>query len=129
MPSPAAVTEVTIHPIVLLSVVDHFNRVAKVAGKKSLTGYQQTSSRSASGNFFSRSRRCLEFICRFDYSHLSAILIPVPFEEDSDVWFLDHNYHEELALMFRKVNGCFSSDDSNGKSCWLVQHRPQDSPE
>jgi hypothetical protein len=32
----------------------------------------------------------------------------VPFEEDPrspDVWFLDHNYHEEMFAMFKKVNG------------------------
>ena len=31
----------------------------------------------------------------------------VPFEEearDPSVWFLDHNYHEELAHMHKKVN-------------------------
>jgi len=32
----------------------------------------------------------------------------VPFEEDSKnpkIWFLDHNYHENMWAMFRKVNG------------------------
>lgn len=32
----------------------------------------------------------------------------VPFEEDKrdpSVWFVDHNYLEEMASMFRKVNG------------------------
>jgi 26S proteasome regulatory subunit N8 len=83
MPAPAAVTEVTIHPIVLLSVVDHFNRVAKDTNKRVVGVLLGTSFRG-----------------RVDALSSYA----VPFEEDSDVWFLDHNYHEELALMFRKVN-------------------------
>jgi hypothetical protein len=32
----------------------------------------------------------------------------VPFEEDDrnpKVWFLDHNYHENMFTMFKKVNG------------------------
>jgi 26S proteasome regulatory subunit N8 len=31
----------------------------------------------------------------------------VPFEEDAKdptVWFLDHNYHEEMYTMFKKIN-------------------------
>jgi hypothetical protein len=34
----------------------------------------------------------------------------VPFEEeekDPSVWFLDHNYHESMYDMFKKVNGTF----------------------
>ena len=34
----------------------------------------------------------------------------VPFEEDEkdpSVWFLDHNYHENMFNMFKKVNGTF----------------------
>jgi 26S proteasome regulatory subunit N8 len=32
----------------------------------------------------------------------------VPFEEDSrnnKIWFVDHNFHEKMFSMFRKVNG------------------------
>ena len=32
----------------------------------------------------------------------------VPFDEDpkdTDVWFMDHDYLENMAAMFRKVNG------------------------
>lgn len=35
----------------------------------------------------------------------------VPFEEDdkdSSIWFLDHNYHESMFSMFRRINGNFS---------------------
>jgi hypothetical protein len=33
---------------------------------------------------------------------------PVPFEEDAkdpEIWFLDHNFHEQMHSMFKKVNG------------------------
>jgi len=32
----------------------------------------------------------------------------VPFEEDENdptIWFLDHNYHENMYRMFKKING------------------------
>lgn len=32
----------------------------------------------------------------------------VPFEEDDKdtaIWFLDHNYHEQMFSMFKKING------------------------
>lgn len=32
----------------------------------------------------------------------------VPFEEDdkdTSIWFLDHNYHEQMFSMFKKING------------------------
>ena len=28
----------------------------------------------------------------------------LPFEEDDQIWFLDHIYHEEMYHMFRKIN-------------------------
>lgn len=33
---------------------------------------------------------------------------PVPFEEDDkdpSIWFLDHNYHEAMFSMFKRING------------------------
>jgi 26S proteasome regulatory subunit N8 len=79
-------TEVVVHPLVLLSVVDHYNRVAK-STKKRVVGIllgQQIGSKINVANSFA-----------------------VPFEEDEkdpSVWFLDHNYHESMYDMFRKVN-------------------------
>ena len=37
----------------------------------------------------------------------------MPFEEDDkdpSIWFLDHNYHEAMFSMFKRINGsfCFS---------------------
>jgi len=77
---------VIIHPLVLLSVVDHYNRVAKDTGRR-IVGVllgEVTKGRVDVTNSFA-----------------------VPFEEDkrdSSVWFVDHNYLEEMAAMFRRVN-------------------------
>lgn len=78
--------EVVVHPIVLLSVVDHYNRVAKGTSKR-VVGTLLGETRSGK-------------------LHITSSFA-VPFEEetrDPQVWFLDHNYHEQLAQMFRKVN-------------------------
>nr|VZI39509.1 unnamed protein product [Spirometra erinaceieuropaei] len=63
------ISKVTVHPLVLLGVVDHYNRMGKVSG-----GQKR---------------------------------VVVPFEEDptdSSVWFLDHDYLENMFAMFKKVN-------------------------
>jgi len=39
---------------------------------------------------------------------LDILLRVVPFDEDDkdvNVWFLDHNYLENMAAMYKKVNG------------------------
>ena len=77
---------VIVHPLVLLSVVDHFNRVSK-EGKR-VVGCLLGSWRSNGV---------------IDVSNSFA----VPFDEDDSdqtVWYLDHNYMEQMAAMFRKVN-------------------------
>ncbi|ORZ29602.1 maintenance of mitochondrial structure and function-domain-containing protein [Catenaria anguillulae PL171] len=77
---------VIVHPLVLLSVVDHYNRVAKNTRKRVvgvLLGQHN-------GNEFN-----------------VANSFAVPFEEDEkdpSVWFLDHNYVEAMNEMFKKVN-------------------------
>ncbi|KAI9159564.1 proteasome regulatory particle subunit [Blastocladiella emersonii ATCC 22665] len=77
---------VIVHPLVLLSVVDHYNRVAKNTRKRVvgvLLG-QHTGKEFNVANSFA-----------------------VPFEEDEkdpSVWFLDHNYIESMNEMFKKVN-------------------------
>ncbi|KAI8893616.1 maintenance of mitochondrial structure and function-domain-containing protein [Globomyces pollinis-pini] len=79
-------TKVIVHPLVLLSVVDHYNRSAKNT-KKRVVGIllgQQVGNEVNVANSYA-----------------------VPFEEDEkdpSVWFLDHNYHEAMYDMFRKVN-------------------------
>ena len=79
-------TEVIVHPLVLLSAADHYNRVAKDS-KKRVVGVLLG---KKSGN-------------EVDITNSFG----VPFEEDlkkPDVWFLDHNYLETMFWMFKKVN-------------------------
>jgi len=77
---------VTVAPLVLLSVVDHYNRAAKGTRKRVvgvLLGQNDGQVVRVSNSF------------------------AVPFEEDNDdpsVWFLDHNYVENMNDMFKKIN-------------------------
>ncbi|KAI9304509.1 maintenance of mitochondrial structure and function-domain-containing protein [Cunninghamella echinulata] len=89
MPATTSVstsTTVNIHPLVLLSVTDHYNRVAKDTKKRVvgvLLGQQKGKIVNVANSF------------------------AVPFEEDEkdpSVWFLDHNYVEAMNDMFKKVN-------------------------
>ncbi|KAL4429567.1 hypothetical protein ABPG77_008616 [Micractinium sp. CCAP 211/92] len=81
-----AVEQVVVHPLVLLSVVDHYNRVAKDT-KKRVVGLILGESYKG----------------RIDATNSFA----VPFEEDDkdpSIWFLDHSYLENMFRMFKKVN-------------------------
>lgn len=72
--------------MVLLSVVDHYNRVAKDT-KKRVVGILL-------GTVYKG---------KIDVTNSYA----VPFEEDNKnpmIWYLDHNYHEDMYAMFKKVN-------------------------
>lgn len=77
---------VTVSPLVLLSVADHFNRVAKDSGKRVigvLLGDNLSNTIKVTNSF------------------------AIPFEEDernSSVWFLDHNFIESMGEMFKKIN-------------------------
>jgi len=78
--------DVVIHPIVLLSVVDHYNRVAKGTTKRVI------------GTLLGEP---------YDLKLHITNCFAVPFEEDPrdpQVWFLDHNFHETMFTMFKKVN-------------------------
>jgi len=80
-------TEVIVHPLVLLSVADHYNRIAKKDTSKRVVGVLLG---SRSGNVI-------------DVTNSFA----VPFEEDLNnpkVWFLDHNFLDTMYWMFKKVN-------------------------
>uniref|UniRef100_A0A667X793 26S proteasome non-ATPase regulatory subunit 7 n=1 Tax=Myripristis murdjan TaxID=586833 RepID=A0A667X793_9TELE len=82
-----AVENVVVHPLVLLSVVDHFNRIGKVGNQKRVVGVL----------LGSWQKKIL------DVSNSFA----VPFDEDDkddSVWFLDHDYLENMYGMFKKVN-------------------------
>lgn len=80
------VVDVTIHPLVLLSAADHYHRVARGTRKRAVGVLLGTVSRG-----------------RVDATNSFA----VPFEEDNKnpaVFYLDHNYLENMLGMFRKVN-------------------------
>ncbi|KAK9767602.1 proteasome regulatory particle subunit [Basidiobolus ranarum] len=78
--------KVIVHPLVLLSVVDHYNRVARNTKKRVLgvlLGQKIGNNVNVANSF------------------------AVPFEEDEkdpSVWFLDHDYVESMLNMFKKVN-------------------------
>ena len=79
-------TEVVIHPLVLLSVADHYHRVARDTRKRVVGVLLGSKNRN-----------------RVDITNSFA----VPFEEDladPKVWFVDHNYLENMFRMFKKVN-------------------------
>lgn len=77
---------VTVSPLVLLSVADHYDRVAKDSRKRVvgvLLGDSSSGVIKVTNSF------------------------AIPFEEDeknSTVWFLDHNFIESMTEMFKKIN-------------------------
>mmetsp|Transcript_7012 Transcript_7012/g.25863 ORF Transcript_7012/g.25863 Transcript_7012/m.25863 type:complete len:292 (+) Transcript_7012:272-1147(+) len=78
--------KVVVHPLVLLSVVDHFHRVARDTRKRVVGVLLGNKSKGV-----------------VDVTNSYA----VPFEEDesdSSIWFFDHNYHESMYHMFRRTN-------------------------
>src|SRR5690349_3824197 len=111
------VSLVVVHPIVLLSVVDHYNRIQsdrRVVGV--LLGTNENGRvevTSSYAGFFSFFVRCLwrQFECAgwgvFWRLLGFGLVWLVPFEEDRTnprIWFLDHNYHEKMWAMSKKVN-------------------------
>ena len=79
------ISKVVVHPLVMLSVTDHYNRVAK-GTKKRVVGMLLGHSHKG----------------RVDVVNSFA----VPFAEDPTdprVWFLDHFYLDRMYAMFRKV--------------------------
>lgn len=86
--APLFPTSVVVHPLVLLSVVDHFNRMGKIGNQNRVVGVLL-------GSWSTRNQ--------LDISNSFA----VPFDEDDkdrEVWYLDHEYLEHMSAMFRKVN-------------------------
>ncbi len=81
-----AARRVVVHPIVLLSATDHYNRVAKNTRKRvvgMLLGTVDNKTVDVTSSY------------------------AVPFEEDErdpSIWFLDHSFHENMFAMFRKVS-------------------------
>lgn len=84
--SARAIEKVIVHPLVLLSIVDNYNRVARDTRKRVIGVLLGTSFRGV-----------------VDVTNSYA----VPFEEDDkdpSIWFLDHNYHESMFEMFKRIN-------------------------
>ncbi|CAH0381422.1 unnamed protein product [Bemisia tabaci] len=89
MPSAEIIpTKVIVHPLVLLSAVDHFNRMGKIGSHSRVVGILLGSWKPKG---------------ELDVSNSFA----VPFDEDEkdkSVWYLDHDYLENMYGMFKKVN-------------------------
>jgi len=84
--TPSEVVDVTVHPLVLLSAADHYHRVARNTQRRVVGVLLGNVSRG-----------------RVDATNSFA----VPFEEDRKnpaVFYLDHNYLENMLGMFRKIN-------------------------
>jgi len=80
------VQKVIVHPLVLLSVTDHYHRLS-TSGRKRVVGVLLGQNIGGVINV--------------------ANCFAVPFEEDEkdqSVWFLDHNYIESMNNMYKKVN-------------------------
>eukprot|EP00899_Mesostigma_viride_P002076 jgi/Mesvir1/1186/Mv17680-RA.1 len=76
--------KVVVHPLTLLSIVDHYSRAAKDTRKRVV------------GVLLGERHKG-----RVDITNSYA----VPFEEeDSSIWFLDHSYHENMYAMCKKIN-------------------------
>jgi 26S proteasome regulatory subunit N8 len=85
---------VVVHPLVLLSAVDHYTRVAKDTQKRVVGVLLGTHRRAPSGS---------SGPAVVDVTNSFA----VPFEEDlrnPAVWFLDHDYLDTMYWKFKKVN-------------------------
>lgn len=79
--------DAVVHPLVLLSIVDHYNRVAKGAKNRRVVGVLLGDN----------------FKGKVDVSNSFAI----PFDEDPkdpSIWYLDHNFLEKMFHMHRKIN-------------------------
>jgi 26S proteasome regulatory subunit N8 len=78
---------VVVHPTVLLSIVDHYNRKAKDTDKR-VVGV---------------------LLGMYDDNDVLRITncYAVPFEEDHDdlnIWFFDHIYHEQMFNMMNRID-------------------------
>jgi len=84
---PRVVESVVVHPLVLLSVTDHYNRVARDAANRRVVGVLLGETWKG----------------RVDVTNSFA----VPFEEDPrepGIFYLDHDYLEIMYTMFKKVS-------------------------
>lgn len=95
MTYPDTKKTVSIAPLVLLSVVDHYERIVK----------------AVDSSVVSSQKRVLGCILGDNAAGNNTIRVTnsfaIPYEEDEtdpDIWFLDHNYIDSMMEMFKKVN-------------------------
>eukprot|EP00281_Chroomonas_sp_CCMP1168_P027123 CAMPEP_0206247968 /NCGR_PEP_ID=MMETSP0047_2-20121206/20104_1 /ASSEMBLY_ACC=CAM_ASM_000192 /TAXON_ID=195065 /ORGANISM="Chroomonas mesostigmatica_cf, Strain CCMP1168" /LENGTH=359 /DNA_ID=CAMNT_0053673551 /DNA_START=24 /DNA_END=1103 /DNA_ORIENTATION=+ len=95
---------VIVHPLVLLSATDHYMRVAKDTSKRVigvLLGAKEIAGERDSWRVATHEGAVTHGVVNITNS------FAVPFEEDDrdpKIWFLDHNYLENMFAMFKKVN-------------------------
>ncbi|KAM7467995.1 hypothetical protein LguiB_015557 [Lonicera macranthoides] len=95
--SSRPIEKVIVHPLVLLSIVDNYNRVAKDTRKR-VVGVLLGSSFKGTVDVTNSYAGLL---------YLNCVVDDLPFEEDDkdpSIWFLDHNYHESMFSMFKRIN-------------------------
>lgn len=111
------IDKVVVHPLVLLSVVDHFNRMGKIGNQKRVVGILLGAMKGkgildVSNSFAGEKNLIYITLHYFGIENLNLIIFflsiyIVPFDEDDkerNVWFLDHDYLENMYSMFKKVN-------------------------
>ncbi|KAG7027409.1 26S proteasome non-ATPase regulatory subunit 7-like A, partial [Cucurbita argyrosperma subsp. argyrosperma] len=84
--SSRPIEKVVVHPLVLLSIVDNFYRVAKDTSKRVV------------GVLLGSSFRGI-----VDVTNSYAVAFEED-EKDFSIWFLDHNYLESMFSMFKRIN-------------------------
>ncbi|KAL0317102.1 UNVERIFIED_CONTAM: 26S proteasome non-ATPase regulatory subunitA [Sesamum angustifolium] len=106
--SSRPIEKVVVHPLVLLSIVDHYNRVARDTRKRVVGVLLELPLRVPltlpTVTPFERSLYQIIYGVTLQFRVKSFSL---PFEEDDkdpSIWFLDHNYHEAMFSMFRRIN-------------------------
>ncbi|KAF8394935.1 hypothetical protein HHK36_018874 [Tetracentron sinense] len=109
--SARPIEKVVVHPLVLLSIVDNYNRVARDTRKRVIgvllgSSFKGTVdvTNSYAGFNLGVSKEANEVNDDFINDFRPAV---VPFEEDDkdpSIWFLDHNYHESMFSMFKRIN-------------------------
>ncbi|TYG74136.1 hypothetical protein ES288_D04G158800v1 [Gossypium darwinii] len=125
--SSRPIEKVIVHPLVLLSIVDNYNRVAKDTRERVIGVLLGTSFKGTVDVSPTAMQIC--FVLISDFVMLSSEMLSsypckitsfeikfwvlgfyfkdLPFEEDEkdpSIWFLDHNYHESMFSMFKRIN-------------------------
>ncbi|PPD71015.1 hypothetical protein GOBAR_DD32104 [Gossypium barbadense] len=102
--SSRPIEKVIVHPLVLLSIVDNYNRVAKDTRER-VIGVLLGTSFKGTVDVSPTAMQITSFEIKFWV--LGFYFKDVPFEEDEkdpSIWFLDHNYHESMFSMFKRIN-------------------------